>query len=102
MNIGVRVCSRASMFALVTYGLGTESRDLPGFVAIGPGPLIEGARQYGAAFLPAAYQGTFVSDLRDPIRNLKNGRLSPESQRRDLDALRRLNDLHRADRAEDS
>jgi hypothetical protein len=102
MNTGERVATRPSLGAWVTYGLGTENQNLPGFVAIGPGPLIEGARQYGAGFLPAAYQGTFVSDLRNPIRNLKNDRVRPERQRRDLDALRQLNDLHRADRAEDT
>ncbi len=102
MNTGERVATRPSLGAWVTYGLGTENQNLPGFVAIGPGPLIEGARQYGAGFLPAAYQGTFVSDLRNPIRNLKNDRVSPARQRRDLDALRRLNDLHREGRAEDS
>jgi hypothetical protein len=102
MNTGERVATRPSLGAWVTFGLGTENQNLPGFVAIGPGPLIEGARQYGASFLPAAYQGTFVSDLRHPIRNLKNDRVGPERQRRDLDALRRLNDLHRAERAEDS
>jgi Protein of unknown function (DUF1501) len=102
MNTGERVATRPSLGAWVTYGLGTENQNLPGFVAIGPGPLIEGARQYGAGFLPAAYQGTFVSDLRNPIRNLKNDRVSPDRQRRDLDALRRLNDLHREGRAEDS
>jgi Protein of unknown function (DUF1501) len=102
MNTGERVATRPSLGAWVTYGLGTENQDLPGYVAIGPGPLIEGARQYGAGFLPASYQGTFVSDLRDPIRNLKNGRVKPARQRLELDALRRLNDLHRADRAEDS
>ena len=102
MNTGERVATRPSLGAWVTYGLGTENQNLPGFVAIGPGPLIEGARQYGAAFLPAAYQGTFVSDLQNPIRNLKNDQVSPDRQRRELDALRRLNDLHREDRAEDS
>ena len=63
MNTGERVFSRPSLGAWVTYGLGTENQNLPGFVAIGPGPLIEGARQYGASFLPAAYQGTFVSNM---------------------------------------
>ena len=77
MNTGERVASRPSLGAWVTYGLGTENQNLPGFVAIGPGPLIEGARQYGASFLPAAYQGTFVSDLQKPIRNLKNDRVQP-------------------------
>jgi hypothetical protein len=102
MNTGERVASRPSLGAWVTYGLGTENQNLPGFVAIGPGPLIEGARQYGASFLPATFQGTFVSDLKNPIRNLNGDRSIQESQRQDLDALRRLNDLHREDRAEDS
>src|SRR3954470_25061825 len=94
MNTGERVASRPSLGAWVTYGLGTENQNLPGFVAIGPGPLIEGARQYGASFLPAAHQGTFVSDLTNPIRNLKNDQVRPDRQRQELDALRRLNDLH--------
>jgi hypothetical protein len=102
MNTGERVATRPSLGAWVTYGLGTENQNLPGFVAIGPGPLIEGARQYGAAFLPSAYQGTFVSDLKNPIRNLSNGRIRPERERRELDALRSLNQLHREGREEDS
>jgi uncharacterized protein (DUF1501 family) len=71
-------------------------------MAIGPGPLIEGARQYGASFLPAAHQGTFVSDLDHPIRNLANSKVAAAQQRRDLDALARFNELHRANRADDS
>ena len=102
MNTGERVATRPSLGAWVLYGLGTENQNLPGFLAIGPGPLIEGGRQYGAAFLPAAYQGTFVSDLRKPIRNLKNDRVGPARQRRELDALRQLNDLHRNGRADDT
>jgi Protein of unknown function (DUF1501) len=102
MNTGERVSTRPSLGAWVTYGLGTENRNLPGFIAVGPGPLIEGARQYGAAFLPAAYQGTFVSDLSNPIRNLKNLQVSPDRQRSELDALRRLNEMHLARRPDDS
>jgi hypothetical protein len=102
MNTGERVATRPSMGAWINYGLGTENQNLPGFIAIGPGPLIEGARQYGAGFLPAAYQGTFVSDLHNPIRNLKNERVGFDRQRRELDALERLNNWHREDRAEDS
>lgn len=102
MNTGERVASRPSLGAWVTYGLGTENQNLPGFIAIGPGPLIEGARQYGASFLPAAFQGTFVSDLQNPIRNLKNSQVAPDRQRQELDALRQLNELHREGRSEDS
>ena len=98
MNTGERVLSRPSMGAWVTYGLGTENQSLPGFVAIGPGPLIEGARQYGASFLPAGFQGTFVSDLEQPIRNLRNTTVAAAQQRRELDALRRLNRMHAAGR----
>ena len=60
MNTGERVATRPSLGAWVTYGLGTENQNLPGFVAIGPGPLIEGRRQYGAA-LPA---GRVSGDVR--------------------------------------
>jgi Protein of unknown function (DUF1501) len=100
MHTGERVSSRPSLGSWITYGLGTENRDLPGFVAIGPGPIIEGARQYGASFLPAAYQGTFVSDPDRPLKNL-TGPVSRDRQRRELDALARLSELHRASRADD-
>ena len=102
MNTGERVASRPSMGAWVTYGLGSENQDLPGFIAIGPGPLIEGARQYGSSFLPASYQGTFVSDIRNPIKNLKNPSVTLARQRRELDALDKLNRLHARERPEDS
>ncbi|HEV3343528.1 MAG TPA: DUF1501 domain-containing protein, partial [Pirellulales bacterium] len=80
----------------------TVNQNLPGFIAIGPGPLIEGARQYGASFLPAAFQGTFVSDVKQPLRNLENPRFQPDQQRRALDALARLNELHASQRPDDS
>jgi hypothetical protein len=102
MNTGERVFSRPSLGSWVTYGLGSENENLPGFMAIGPGPLIEGARQYGASFLPAAHQGTFVSDLDHPIRNLANSKVAAAQQRRDLDALARFNEVHRASRGDDS
>ena len=102
MNTGERVATRPSLGAWVTYGLGTENQNLPAFIAIGPGPLIEGARQYGAAFLPAAFQGTFVSDLKHPIHNLKNSVVSVERQRSQLDALRTLNEMHLARQPDDS
>ena len=101
MNTGERVFSRPSIGSWVTYGLGTENQNLPGFVAIGPGPIIEGARQYGASFLPAAFQGTFVSNLAQPLRNLSSLQVPRERQRRELDALARLNALHREPREDD-
>ena len=101
MNTGERVFSRPSLGAWVTYGLGTENQNLPGFVAIGPGPIIEGARQYGSSFLPASYQGTLVSNPAEPLRNLASTQVTRERQRRELDALNRLNNLHREQRNDD-
>ena len=101
MHTGERVASRPSTGAWVTYGLGSENQDLPGFIAIGAGPIIEGARQYGSSFLPASYQGTFVSDLAQPLKNLANSLVSRAAQRRELDGLRRLNELHQRQRADD-
>jgi len=100
MHTGERVSSRPSLGAWVTYGLGSENQDLPGYVAIGPGPIIEGARQYGASFLPAAYQGTFVSNPDQPLKNM-SGSTGRDRQRRELDALMQLNELHRSDRTDD-
>lgn len=101
MHTGERVSSRPSLGAWVTYGLGSENANLPGFVAIGPGPIIEGARQYGASFLPAAYQGTFVTNIDQPLKNLTSS-TSASRQRQELDALARLNELHRSGRSDDS
>ena len=101
MHTGERVSSRPSLGAWVTYGLGTENQNLPGFVAIGPGPIIEGARQYGSSFLPATYQGTFVSNPDQPLKNL-TGVVAKDQQRRELNALNRLNELHRNDRRDDT
>lgn len=102
MNTGERVSSRPSLGSWVTYGLGTENQDLPGFVAIGPNPIIEGAKQYGSSFLPAGYQGTYVSDVKQPIRNLKNTEVNPNQQRQELDTLANLNKLHQARFPKDS
>ena len=54
--------TRPSMGAWLMYGLGTENRDLPGFITINPPPNFGGAVNYGTAFLPAHFQGTKLSD----------------------------------------
>ena len=70
------------MGSWVTYGLGTENANLPGFVSIGPSAGNGGPRNYGNAFLPAAYQGTALGKAGAPastatIRNLTNPIRSP-------------------------
>ena len=102
MNTGEQAFSRPAMGSWLLYGLGSENQNLPGFVVISPAQPAQGAPLWSASFLPAAYQGTLVSNLKDPIDNLRNARFASEKQRRQLDALQQLNALHRADREEDS
>ena len=87
---------RPSVGSWVTYGLGTENDNLPGFVTISPSLGNGGARNYGNAFLPAVYQGTALGRASAPateatIRNLANPSLSEAAQRRQFELLRELN-----------
>ncbi len=102
MNTGEQAFSRPSMGSWLLYGLGSENQDLPGFVVISPSQPAQGAPLWSSSFLPAAYQGTLVRDLRNPIENLGNPRFSPSQQRTQLDLIGELNRLHRQQREEDS
>jgi hypothetical protein len=102
MNTGEQAFARPSMGSWLLYGLGSENRNLPGFVVISPAQPAQGAPLWSSAFLPAAYQGTLVSNLKDPIDNLRNTRFAADVQRKQLDALKQLNELHRRRREEDS
>jgi Protein of unknown function (DUF1501) len=102
MNTGEQAFSRPSMGSWLLYGLGSENQNLPGFVVISPSQPAQGAPLWSSSFLPAAYQGTLVSDLHRPIANLKNPLFSTAQQRTQLDALKQLNELHRSQREDDS
>jgi hypothetical protein len=102
MNTGEQAFSRPSMGSWLLYGLGSENQNLPGFVVISPSQPAQGAPLWSSSFLPAAYQGTLVSDLKSPISNLANPRFSTKQQRDQLDWLKELNELHRSQREEDS
>jgi hypothetical protein len=102
MNTGEQAFSRPSLGSWLLYGLGSENQSLPGFVVISPAQPAQGAPLWSSSFLPAAYQGTLVADLDNPIANLKNARFSMPRQQDQLDTLQRLNDLHRKQRQEDS
>src|SRR5579872_4215811 len=95
MNTGEQAFSRPSLGSWLTYGLGTENQNLPGFVVISPAQPAQGAPLWSSSFLTAAYQGTLVSDLKNPISDLKSAMFTSEQQRGQLDALHQLNDLHR-------
>ena len=96
MNTGESRVGRPSMGSWVTYGLGTENQNLPGYIVLSPAASGDGGTsRWGSAFLPAVYQGTFVSnregDPQKQIQYLANGRLSLAQQRRQLDLLKDLN-----------
>ncbi|HXG61585.1 MAG TPA: DUF1501 domain-containing protein [Planctomycetota bacterium] len=72
MNTGSVLGGRPSLGAWVTYGLGTENRNLPAFVVMqdNPDPVVNGARNWGAGFMPAVFQGTRIEAGPEPIPNL--------------------------------
>jgi hypothetical protein len=98
MCTGEQAFSRPSLGSWLTYGLGTETQDLPGFVVVCPAAVFQGAQLWASSFLPSAFQGTLVRDLKNPIANLEDPSGKPDRQRAKLDALRQLNELHRQDR----
>src|SRR5689334_22525561 len=98
MNTGEQAFSRPSMGSWLLYGLGSENRNLPGFVVISPAQPAQGAPLWTSSFLPAAYQGTLVANLDDPVANLGNPTESAALQRDELAVLRRLNAAHRSAR----
>jgi hypothetical protein len=92
---------RPSMGAWITYGLGTENANLPGFITFSPTDIQGGAQNYGSAFLPATFQGTPVGNQYQPvarsrISNLDRAEPSANLQRRQLDLIQRLNRDHQA------
>jgi hypothetical protein len=102
MNTGHNQPGRPSMGAWLTYGLGTENQNLPGFVVLCPDqPTVVGPPLWSNGFLPAVFQGTFVTDKVehefDPyklIPYIKNEGISQDVQRRELDLLGKLNRFH--------
>jgi hypothetical protein len=105
MNCGDERLSRPSMGAWLTYGMGTENENLPGFIAMCPGLPVADVSNWRSAFLPGIYQGTYIDTRKakaeDLIENIRNGVLSPAAQRRQLDLLADLNRRHQQSRPED-
>jgi hypothetical protein len=97
MNTGAQQFGRPSMGSWVTYGLGSESRDLPGFVVLNSGKKgpSGGNSNWGSGFLPTAYQGVTFRAGGDPVLYLSNPRgVDDATQRASLNAVNRLNRLH--------
>jgi hypothetical protein len=94
VNTGTTQFGRPSMGSWVTYGIGSESNDLPGFVVLQSGPRGPrgGAVLWSSGFLPSAYQGVPLRSGGDPILNLSNPEgVNARRQRRALNAIGDLN-----------
>jgi hypothetical protein len=104
-NCGAIQPGRPSLGSWLTYGLGTENRNLPGYVVMCPGTPVVGPPLWESAFLPAVYQGTFIgineTDPKKLIKYVDRGKTAPEAQRRQLDLLKALNEEHLAARRGD-
>jgi len=106
MNCGEARLIRPSMGSWLTYGLGTENQNLPGFIAMCPGGYpIQESQNWQAGFLPGIYQGTYIdtnqTEVNKLIENIRNKNLSLVKQRQQLDLLQKLNSLHVNDRSSD-
>ena len=81
---------RPSLGSWVTYGLGSENQDLPGFITINP-VSFGGAQNYGSSFLPASFQGTRVDLEAGGISDIRNRHLSQSRQRSQIDLIQEMN-----------
>lgn len=81
---------RPSLGSWVTYGLGSENQELPGFITINPVNQ-GGAQNYGSSFLPASYQGTRIDLNAGGISDIRNRRLSDSRQRSQIDLIQEMN-----------
>jgi hypothetical protein len=94
MNSGFFRMGRPTIGSWLTYGLGSECADLPGYVVLEPGPGIRGgATNWSCGFMPSTFGAVPFSNKGEPVKNLTNPEgISAEVQRLSLDAIARLNE----------
>lgn len=107
MNCGEARLPRPSMGSWVTYGLGTENQNMPGFITMCPrGYPIQETQNWQSGFLPGVLQGTYIdtqqTEIDKLIENIRNGRVSLREQREQLDLLKVLNQEHAEKRQKDA
>ncbi len=106
MNTGSTLAGRPSLGSWVTYGLGTENANLPGFLVMQDFPrstVAGGPRNWGTGFMPAVYQGTRLEGGAEPIANLRTpADVGTDRQRGKLELLDRLNRRHLESRFDQS
>jgi hypothetical protein len=100
MNTGSLRIAKPCLGSWVVYGLGTENQNMPGFISLRPGGALPpgGSQNWQSAFLPGIYQGTSVNTQAPSvdvmIQNIKNPYISLKEQRRQLDLIHQLNEIH--------
>lgn len=94
MHTGSFAFARPSMGAWVSYGLGTENRNLPSFVVIAPAMPYAGTQVWASDFLPGAHQGTRVVPGPEPVANLARRVPTSLRQQQELAALREFDTTH--------
>src|SRR5262245_27910250 len=107
MNCGEARLPRPAFGSWVTYGLGSENQNLPGFIAMCPGGYpIQESQNWQNAFLPGVYQGTYIdtrhTDVEKLIENVRNNFTTSKEQRSQLDLLQKLNTEHMRRRQNDA
>ncbi|VTT96396.1 sulfatase : Uncharacterized protein OS=Pirellula staleyi (strain ATCC 27377 / DSM 6068 / ICPB 4128) GN=Psta_3494 PE=4 SV=1: DUF1501 [Gemmataceae bacterium] len=103
MTCGNTQAIRPSMGSWLTYGLGTENQNLPGFVVMCPGKPVVGPALWSNSFLPGVFQGCHIQNL-DPkkvIDHIRNANVGATTQREQLDLLNALNGVHKETRPGD-
>jgi hypothetical protein len=96
INTGIARPGFPSAGAWITYGLGSENQNLPGYVVLGNTQGVKGGPlNWGAGFLPSTFQGTLFRSEGNPILNLERPKdVTRDDQRAQLDLLAKLNDEH--------
>jgi hypothetical protein len=107
LNCGDARQVRPSVGSWVTYGLGSENQNLPGFIVMCPGGYpIQETQNWQSGFLPGVYQGTYIdtkhTELEKLIENIVNRHGTRDSQRRQLDLLQAINRRHADERGENA
>jgi hypothetical protein len=100
IHTGSFTFARPSIGAWVSYGLGTENRNLPSFVVIAPKSPYAGGQVWASDFLPGAHQGTLVVPGADPVANIHRRVASDRLQELELGLMSRMNRSHLASRGE--
>jgi hypothetical protein len=107
MNCGEARLPRPAFGSWLTYGLGSENQNLPGFITMCPGGYpIQESQNWQNAFLPGVYQGTYIdtkhTDIEKLIENVRNKFTTTREQRAQLDLLQQLNAEHLRRRQNDA